>query len=153
MKPSERMAQLKISLPDPASPIGSYVPAIRSGKHIFTSGQLPMREGKLVYAGKVPDEVGMESAVEAARIAALSGLAAAAQAAGGVDAIGRILRVCVYVNSSAGFTDQPKVANGASDVLAEIFRDAGLHVRSAVGVAELPLDAPVEVELVVETAH
>lgn len=150
MKPSDRLIELNITLPDPTSPIGSYVPATRSGTHIFTSGQLPMRDGKLIYAGKVPADVSLENAADGARIAAIAGLAAAAKVAGGVDAIQRVVRVCVFVNSSPGFFAQPKVANGASDVLAAIFGDAGRHARSAVGVAELPLNAVVEVELMVE---
>lgn len=150
MKPSERLAELNIKLPEPTAPIGSYVPAIRSGNHIFTSGQLPMRNGKLVYAGKVPGDVSIEDAADGARIAAIAGLAAAAKVAGGVDAIKRVVRVCVFVNSSPGFSAQPKVANGASDVLAEVFGEAGRHARSAVGAAELPMNAAVEVELVVE---
>jgi len=110
-----------------------------------------MKDGKLAYAGKVPDDVSVEQAAEGARLAVIAGLAAAAaQQTGGVDAIRRVLRVCVFVNSSPGFTAQPKVANGASDLLTDIFGDAGRHVRSAVGVAELPLNAAVEVELVVE---
>ena len=150
MKPSERLTELKINLPTPTAPIGSYVPANRSGRHIFTSGQLPMRDGTLVYAGKVPNDVTLEEAADASRIAAIAGLAAAAQVAGGVDNIKRVVRVCVFVNSSPGFTAQPKVANGASDFLAQVFGDAGRHARSAVGVAELPINAAVEVELIVE---
>jgi enamine deaminase RidA (YjgF/YER057c/UK114 family) len=151
MSPSERLAHLKLTLPDVAPPVGSYVPATRSGQCILTSGQLPFRDGQLIYAGKVPGDVSVGDAAEGAKVAVLNGLAAAAQIAGGVDIISRIVRVCVYVNSSPGFTEQPKVANGASDVLAQIFGDAGRHARSAVGVAELPLGSAVEVELTVET--
>jgi len=150
MKPSEQMTELKLSLPGVATPVGSYVPAIRSGRHIYTSGQLPMRDGDLVYTGKVPQDVSVEDASDGASIAVLNAVAAAAQVAGGIDAITRVLRVCVYVNSSPGFTEQPRVANGASDLLAKIFGDVGRHARSAVGVAELPLNAAVELELVVE---
>ncbi|MGD2109333.1 MAG: RidA family protein [Phycisphaerae bacterium] len=150
MKPSERMSELGLLLPEVAAPVGSYVPAIRTGRHIFTSGQLPIRDGALVYAGKVPADVSLEKAADGASIAVVNALAAAAQAAGGIDAIGRVVRLCVYVNSSPGFTDQPKVANGASDLLVKIFGDVGRHARSAVGVAELPLNAAVELELVVE---
>ena len=150
MKPSARLAQLDITLPEPSAPIGSYVPALRSGNHILTSGQLPLRDGKLVYAGKVPDEITLEEAADGARLAAIAGLAAAAQVAGGIDSIQRVVRVGVFVNSSPGFSAQPKVANGASDLLAEIFGEAGRHVRAAVGVAELPMNAAVEVELTVE---
>lgn len=152
MKPSERMTELNLSLPDVATPVGSYVPAIRSDRYVLTSGQLPIRDGELVYTGTVPQDVSVEAAADGAAIAALNALASAAQVAGGLDSISRVLRVCVYVNSSPGFTDQPKVANGASDLLAKIFGDVGRHARSAVGVAELPLNAALELELVVEAA-
>ncbi len=150
MTPSERLVELNLTLPDVAAPVGSYVPAIRCGRQVITSGQLPFRDGKVVYVGKVPGDVSVEDAADGASIAALNALAAAAQAAGGVDNIVRIIRVGVFVNSSPGFTQQPKVANGASDLLAQIFGDAGRHARAAVGVAELPLDAAVELELLVE---
>ena len=150
MTPSKRLAELKLVLPDVAAPVGSYVPATRSGCLVLTSGQLPMRQGKLVYTGKVPADVPLTDAADAAAIAVLNGLVAAAKVAGGLDNITRVVRVCVFVNSSPGFSDQPKVANGASDLLVKIFDDAGRHARSSVGVAELPLNAPVEVELVVE---
>ena len=150
MTPSERLAELKIELPAVAAPVGSYVPALCSGRLIMTSGQLPFRGGKLLYTGKVPDDVSVEEAADGAAIAALNALAAAAQAAGGIDHIGRIVRVSVYINSGTGFTDQPKVANGASDLFVRIFGDAGRHVRAAVGVAELPLNAAVELELMAE---
>jgi enamine deaminase RidA (YjgF/YER057c/UK114 family) len=152
MKPSERLKELNIKLPGVAAPIGMYVPALRSGTLIYTSGQLPFVDGVLHHAGKVPVDVGLEKAVACAELAALNGLAAAAQTAGGIDRIARVVRVCVYVNSSPGFSDQPKVANGASDLLGKVFGDAGKHARSAVGAAELPRHAPVEVELVVEVA-
>lgn len=151
MTPSERLVELNLTLPDVAAPVGSYVPAIRYGRLVITSGQLPFRDGKVVYVGKVPGDVSVEDAADGAAIAALNALAAAAQAAGGVDNIVRIIRVGVFVNSSPGFTQQPKVANGASDRLARIFGDAGRHARAAVGVAELPLGAAVELELLVET--
>jgi enamine deaminase RidA (YjgF/YER057c/UK114 family) len=150
MKPSERLAALEMELPKVAPPVGSYVPAIRSGHQIFVSGQVPLRDGALVCSGKVGSEVNVEEASAAAAIAALNALAAAAQVAGGLDRITRLLRVGVFVNSAPGFSDQPKVANGASDLLAGIFGDAGKHARAAVGVAGLPLDAAVELELIVE---
>ena len=152
MKPSEKLKELGLTLPQVAAPIGSYVPAVRSGQLIYTSGQLPFVDGQLHCAGKVPNDVTVERAIEGAGQAALNGLAAAAQAAGGVDRIARVVRVCVYVQSSPGFSEQPKVANGASDLLGKIFGDAGKHARSAVGAAELPRNAAVEVELVVEVA-
>jgi len=148
MTPSERLASLGLRLPELVTPIGSYVPALRVGNQVFTSGQLPLREGQLLCAGKVGTDVTLEQAASAAEQAALNAVAAAATAAGGIDQIERIVRVCVYVNSAPGFTFQPKVANGASDLLARIFGDAGRHTRSAVGVAELPLDATVELDLV-----
>jgi enamine deaminase RidA (YjgF/YER057c/UK114 family) len=150
MIPSHRLVELNIKLPDVAAPIGSYVPAIRSGKHVLTSGQLPSREGRVIYTGKVPTDVSVDDAADGAKIAALNALAAAADAAGGIDNILRVVRLCVYVNSSPGFTAQPKVANGASDLYAQIFGDAGRHARSAVGVAELPLNAAIELDLIVE---
>lgn len=150
MTPSGRLAELGITLPSIAAPIGSYLPAIRSGSLVLTSGQLPFRNGTLIHVGKVPDEVNLVQAAEAASIAALNALAAAAQVAGGIDTIARIVRLCVYVNSSPAFSEQPMVANGASDLLVRIFGDAGRHARSAVGAAELPRNASVEVELVVE---
>lgn len=152
MKPSEKLKELGLTLPQVAAPIGSYVPAVRSGQLIYTSGQLPFVDGQLNCTGKVPGDVTVERAIEGASQAVLNGLAAAAQTAGGVDRIARVVRVCVYVQSSPGFSEQPKVANGASDLLGKIFGDAGKHARSAVGAAELPRNAAVEVELVVEVA-
>lgn len=152
MKPSERLTELNLTLPDVAAPVGSYLPAVRSGNHILTSGQLPFREGKVLQVGKVPDDVTVEDAADGAGIAVLNALAACAQVAGGLDAITRVVRLCVYVNSSPGFAAQPSVANGASDLLVKIFGDAGRHARSAVGAAELPLNAAVELELIVETS-
>ena len=152
MKPTERLSEIGMALPEVATPVGSYVPAIRSGPLVLTSGQLPMREGNLVYTGKVPEDVSIADAADGASIAILNALAAAAQAAGGLDYIKRVVRVCVYVNSSPGFAEQPKVANGASDFLVKIFGDDGKHARSAVGVFGLPLNAAVELELVAEIA-
>ena len=152
MKPSERLTELNLTLPSVAAPVGNYIPAIRTGSYVFTSGQLPFREGKLLYQGKVPDDVSLEDAADGAGVAMLNAVAAAAQAAGGVDAIKQVVRVCVYVNSGPSFGGQPKVANGASDLLVKIFGDAGRHARSAVGAAELPRNTAVEVELMVEVA-
>lgn len=150
MKPSERLAMLELDLPKVMAPVGNYVPALRSGHTIYTSGQIPVRDGEVLCSGKVGDNVSVVEASAGAAVAALNGVAALAQIAGGIDRITRILRVCVYVNSAPGFTQQPKVANGASDLLVGIFGDAGRHVRSAVGVAELPLNAAVELELAAE---
>ena len=143
----EKLQALGLKLPSVAAPVGSYLPALRAGNRVLTSGQLPMQDGKLLHPGKVPADVSVEDAAAAARVAVLNGLAAIAGAAGGLDAVERIVRLCVYVNSAPGFTAQPKVANGASDLLVEIFGERGKHVRSAVGVAELPLNACVELEL------
>ena len=150
MSAAERLAELGIQLPDVAVPVGAYVPAARVGSQVWTSGQLPFIDGRLPLTGKVGAEVTQEAATDAARTAALNALAAAAAVAGGIDAITRIVTVVVYVASEASFTAQPAVAGGASTVRGEIFGEAGVHVRSAVGVAVLPLDSPVEVELVVE---
>ena len=152
MKPSDRLAELNLTLPDVAAPVGSYVPAIRSGSLILTSGQIPIRAGTLIHTGKVPTDVSIEDAADAAAIAVLNALAAAAQVAGSIDAIRRVIRLAVFVNSDPNFTAQPQVANGASDLLVKIFGDAGRHARAAVGVAALPLDAAVELELTVDVA-
>lgn len=149
MSVSDTLAGLGIVLPPVATPAGSYIPATRHADLIYTSGQLPMREGTLVATGHVGADISVEDAAAGARVAALNALAAAADVAGGVDNIARVVRVVGYVSSAPDFTQQPAVMNGASDVLGEVFGDAGKHVRSAVGVAALPLGAAVEVELVV----
>lgn len=150
MQPSERLAALGIELPPVAAPVAAYAPAQRVGGQVWTSGQLPFVDGTLVTTGKVGDSVTPEQAADAARVAVLNAVAAAADVAGGIDLISRIVKVVVFVASDPGFTGQPAVANGASTLLGEVFGDRGAHVRSAVGVAVLPLDAPVEVELIVE---
>jgi enamine deaminase RidA (YjgF/YER057c/UK114 family) len=149
MLPSQRLADLGLSLPPVATPVAAYVPAVRFEDVVYTAGQLPLVNRTLRAVGKVGAEVSVDEAVECARIAALNGLAAVVDLTGDLDVIRRILRVVVYVASASGFTDQPIVANGASQLLGDIFDEAGRHARSAVGVAVLPLDAPVEVELVV----
>jgi enamine deaminase RidA (YjgF/YER057c/UK114 family) len=146
---SERMAELGLTLPPVPVPVAAYVPAVRFADLVFSSGQVPMVDGQLQAVGLVGDAVSAEQAFECARTAALNGLAAVADAAGDLDVIARIVKVVVYVASAPGFTGQPQVANGASELLREIFGLAGQHARSAVGVSSLPLDAPVEVELVV----
>jgi enamine deaminase RidA (YjgF/YER057c/UK114 family) len=150
--PSARLAELGLSLPPVAAPLAAYVPATVSSGHVYTSGQLPFVAGELTHRGKVGAEVSLEDAVQAARTAMLNALAAAASVIGGLDRIGRVIKVTVFVASDPTFTGQPAVANGASELLGELFGDAGRHVRSAVGVSVLPLDAPVEVELTVEPA-
>jgi len=147
--PSRRLADLGLSLPAAPAPVAAYVPAVRFEDLVYTAGQLPLLNGKLRAVGKVGAEVAGDEAVECARIAALNGLAAVVDLTGDLDVITRVVKVGVYVASEPGFTDQPLVANGASELLREIFGEAGRHARSAVGVAVLPLDAPVEVELVV----
>ncbi len=150
--PTARLAGLGLALPPVATPVAAYVPATASGGWVLTSGQLPTVAGELVAVGRVGAEVSEAEGVECARVAALNGLAAAASVVGGLDAIGRIVKVTVFVASAPDFTGQPKVANGASELLGAVFGDAGVHVRSAVGVSVLPLGAPVEVELTVEPA-
>ena len=146
---SRKVEQLGIELPEVVPPVANYAPAVRSGVMVYTSGQLPMVDGRLEVTGKVGAEVDPDRAAELARRCALNALAAI-HALVGIDAVVRIVKVTGFVASAPGFTGQPAVLNGASDVLGEIFGDAGVHARSAVGVAELPLDAPVEVEMVVE---
>ncbi|MBY6436372.1 RidA family protein [Rhodococcus kroppenstedtii] len=145
----ERLAELGLTLPPVVPPVASYVPAVRSGNHVFTSGQLPMVDGALHATGKVGAEVDPEVATEAARLCALNALAAI-DALVGLESITRVVKVVGFVASAPGFTGQPGVINGASHLLGDVFGDAGVHARSAVGVAELPLGAPVEVELIVE---
>ncbi|SPM34160.1 Enamine deaminase RidA, house cleaning of reactive enamine intermediates, YjgF/YER057c/UK114 family [Mycobacterium rhizamassiliense] len=149
MTASERLAQLGIELPDVVPPLASYVPAKRTGNLVYTAGQLPMQGGKLAGIGKVGAEVSPEDGKALARLCALNALAAV-HALVGVDAVTQVVKVVGFVASTPGFNGQPGVINGASDLLAEVFGDAGIHARSAVGVSELPLDAPVEVELIVE---
>jgi enamine deaminase RidA (YjgF/YER057c/UK114 family) len=149
MDPETRLNELGLELPDVPAPAGTYVPATGAGGLIFTAGQLPFEGGELQLKGKVGDAVSVDEAREAARLCALNALAAAAAHAGGLGGISGIVKVTGFVASAPGFNDQPGVLNGASELLGEVFGDAGLHARSAVGVAELPLDAPVEVELVV----
>jgi enamine deaminase RidA (YjgF/YER057c/UK114 family) len=148
--PEQRLAELGLTVPEVPKPVASYVPAVRSGSHVFTSGQLPMRDGQLVITGKVGAEVTPEEALECARQCALNALAAVRAEIGELSAVKRVVKVVVFVASTPDFTGQPTVANGASELFGEVFGDVGRHARSAVGVPVLPLDAPVEVELVVE---
>jgi enamine deaminase RidA (YjgF/YER057c/UK114 family) len=148
--PSARLAELGLTLPDVPAPLASYVPAVRSGAWVFTSGQLPFVEGRLPAVGKVGADVTVEAAVDCARVATLNALAAIGAELGSVDEIARVVKVVVFVASGPTFTGQPQVGNGASQLLGEVFGDAGKHARSAVGVTSLPLDSPVEVELIVE---
>lgn len=150
-RPSERLAELGIELPAVAAPVAAYVPAAKAGNQVWTSGQLPFVDGELPATGKVGAEITPEDAYNLARTALLNALAAVDDLVG-IDKITRVVKVVGYVASDVGFTGQPGVVNGASDIVGEIFGEAGSHVRSAVGVAVLPLDAPVEVELIVEVA-
>ena len=149
--PEARLQELGIELPATPAPAGAYVPATRAGNLVFTAGQLPLQEGELTLRGKVGDGVGVDEAYEAARLCAMNALAAASTQTGGLAGISRVVKVTGFVASAPGFNAQPQVINGASEFLGEVFGDAGLHARSAVGVAELPMDAPVEVEILVET--
>ncbi len=151
MSARDRLAELGLELPAVVPPVATYVPAVRSGSHVFTSGQLPMVEGALPATGKVGAQVTAEQAKELARTCALNALAAI-DALVGLDAVVRVVKVTGFVASMPDFTGQPGVINGASELLGEVFGDAGQHARSAVGVAVLPLDAPVEVEVVVEVS-
>jgi enamine deaminase RidA (YjgF/YER057c/UK114 family) len=148
--PAERLAALGLTLPPVAAPVAAYVPAVRTGRYVYTSGQLPTVDGKLPAVGKVGDEVSAQDAAGMARTCALNAIAAAASAAGGLDAIRRIVKVTGFVASAPGFGGQAQVINGASELLIEVFGEDGKHSRSAIGVAELPLNAPVEVELIAE---
>lgn len=150
---ADRLTALGITLPPAPKPVASYVPSVRSGGLVFVSGQLPFKDGQLLASGRVPSQVSLDAAREAARQCILNGLAVlAAELGGDLDRVRRIVRLGVFVCSDAGFADQPKVANGASDLLAEIFGERGRHARAAVGSIALPLGAAVEVELCAEVA-
>lgn len=148
--PSERLAALGLTLPTPAKPVASYIPAKRTGSLVFVSGQVPFVDGVLAATGSVPGRVSVEQAIECARICAFNAIAAAAAEAGGVDRIRSIVKVTVFVAAEVGFGDHPKVGNGASELFVEVFGEAGRHARDAVGCSGLPLDVPVEVDLVCE---
>jgi enamine deaminase RidA (YjgF/YER057c/UK114 family) len=147
--PLARLAELGLTLPPVVTPLAAYVPAVRSGSHVYTSGQVPVVDGSLVATGKVGAEISPEDAKGLARQCALNALAAIDDLVG-LDAVVRVVKVVGFVASEPSFTGQPAVVNGASELLGEVFGAAGAHARSAVGVAVLPLDAPVEVELIVE---
>jgi len=150
--PEERLTKLGLTLPSESAPLAAYVPAVRSGNLVFTSGQLPRLDGELQATGKVGAEVDAEQAKELAKICALNALAAVKAEIGELARVRRVVKVVGFVASAPDFTGQPGVINGASELLGEVFGDAGRHARSAVGVAVLPLDAPVEVEVIVEVA-
>lgn len=151
MTTTDRLSELGITLPAVAAPVAAYVPAVRTGHQVWTSGQLPFVDGQLAATGKVGAEVTAEDAEQYARAAALNALAAV-DALVGIDNVTRVLKVVGYVASAEGFTGQPAVINGASNLMGEVFGEAGEHARAAVGVAELPMGAPVEVEIIVEVA-
>jgi enamine deaminase RidA (YjgF/YER057c/UK114 family) len=152
MTATENLAALGLELPPVSAPAGAYIPAVVTGSYVYTAGQLPFTAGTLPATGKVGSEVDADAAKTYARTAALNALAAVADAIGSLDRVTRVVKVVGFVASDPAFTGQPGVINGASELLGEVFGDAGKHARSAVGVAVLPLDSPVEVELVVEFA-
>ncbi|HWG65476.1 MAG TPA: RidA family protein [Streptosporangiaceae bacterium] len=148
--PEEKIAALGLELPVVAPPLAAYVPAVRTGPHVYTAGQLPLVDGKLIMTGKVGAGVSATEAAALARVCALNALAAIKSVTGELSAVARIVKVTGYVASAPSFTEQALVVNGASELLLEVFGDAGRHARSAVGMAVLPLDAPVEVEMIAE---
>lgn len=147
---AERLADLGIELPEPVAPVAAYVPTARAGDLVFVSGQVPIEGGKVAQRGRVPDEVSEERATELARLCVINGLAALRSELGDLDRVHRVVRVGVFVSSEPGYGGQPKVANGASELLVEVFGEAGRHARAAVGCSALPLNVPVEVELTVQ---
>lgn len=147
---ADRLAGLGLTLPPVAAPLAAYVPTVRTGDLVWTSGQLPVEDGRLSVTGKVGADVDPDTAAGLARICLLNALAAVCQEIGDLDRVRRVVKVVGYVASTSSFFGQPAVVNGASELLTDLFGDAGRHARSAVGVAALPLDAPVEIELVVE---
>jgi enamine deaminase RidA (YjgF/YER057c/UK114 family) len=150
MTPEDQLRALGLELPPAPKPVGAYIPAVRTGNLVFVSGQLPLKDGKLIATGHVGREVTLEQAQACARQAALNALAIVAAEIGGLEKVSRIVRLTGHVASAPGFTDQAKVLNAASELLAQVFGDAGLHSRAALGSAELPLGSPVELEMIVE---
>jgi enamine deaminase RidA (YjgF/YER057c/UK114 family) len=150
--PEERLEELGLSVPEVVPPVAVYVPAVQTGNHVYTAGQLPLRDGALIATGKVGGEVSAEQAAECAQQCALNAIAAVKSVVGDLDRVVRVVKVVAFVASTPDFTAQPGVANGASELIGKVFGDAGKHARSAVGVAVLPLDSPVEVEMLVEVS-
>jgi enamine deaminase RidA (YjgF/YER057c/UK114 family) len=150
--PEQRLGSMGLAVPEVVPPVAAYVPTVRTGAYVYTAGQVPLRDGTLVHAGKVGAEVTPEQATECARQCALNAIGALRAELGELSRVVRIVKVLVFIASAPDFTGQPAVANGASELLGEAFGDAGRHARSAVGVAVLPLDAPVEVELIAEVS-
>jgi enamine deaminase RidA (YjgF/YER057c/UK114 family) len=152
MSYEQKLTQLGLALPAPPKPVANYVPVVRVGDLLFLSGVLPSRDGQLIMTGKLGQNLSIEQGKEAARVAVLNGLSIIRQEAGSLDRVKRIVKMVGHIASAPGFTDQPQVLNGASDLLVSLFGDAGRHARVAVGAAELPRQAPVEIELIVELA-
>jgi enamine deaminase RidA (YjgF/YER057c/UK114 family) len=150
MNPEKNLQELGLTLPQPPAAAGAYVPAVRTGNLLYLAGTLPMRDGKMVYAGKVGQEINLVQAAEAAQLCTLNALANAKAALGSLDAVVRVVMVNGFVNGIDGFSDSPKVLNGASEFLLKVFGDAGKHARAAVSVNGLPLGAAVEVQIVLE---
>ena len=146
----DKLRELSIELPTPPSPAGSYIPVVPTGNLAFVSGQIPMRDGKVIFEGKVPEQQSLESARDAAKICIINGLAQLKANLGSLDKIRKFVRISGFVNSNPNFTEHPKVINAASDLLVEIFGDMAKHSRIAVGVASLPLNSTVEIDMVVE---
>lgn len=145
-----KLNELGLTLPEVAKPIAAYVPAVRCGDYVYTSGQIPLQQGEVKYQGKLGQELSVDDGYQAAKICALNCLAAVKSVAGSLDNVEQVVKVVGFVNSAPGFTDQPKVVNGASELIGSIFGDAGKHSRSAVGVSELPVGVAVEVEMIVK---
>jgi enamine deaminase RidA (YjgF/YER057c/UK114 family) len=150
MSREQRLKELGVELPTAPKPVANYLPAVRTGRLLFLSGVLPMRNGRLSYTGKLGRDLTIEQGVEAARLALLNALAIIKSELGNLDRIGQVVRMTGHVSSAEGFAQQPAVVNGASDLLVAVFGDQGRHARVAVGAAELPLNAPVELDLIVE---
>ena len=146
----EKLDTLGITLPSPPKPAGSYIPVVRTGNLVFVSGQIPIKDGKILYSGKVTKDLSIEDAQKGARLCAINALAQLNSEFGNLENISKIVRVSGFVNSPPEFTEQPKVINGASDLLFEIFEEKGQHTRIAVGVSSLPLNSAVEIDLLVE---
>jgi len=146
----DKIKELGYILPETPKPLAAYIPAIKTGDYVYTSGQVPFAEGELKYAGKIGFDLSIEEGQKAAELCALNALSAIKSVIGDLNKIEQIIKVTVFVNSADAFTDQPKVANGASEFLGKIFGEAGKHVRSAVGVNELPVDSAVEIEMIVK---
>ena len=146
----EKMKELGFTLPETVKPLAAYIPAIRTGDYVYTSGQVPFANGELKYGGKIGFDLSLEEGQKAAELCTLNALSAIKGVTGDLDKIEQIVKVTVFVNSADGFTDQPKIANGASEFLGKIFGEAGKHTRSAVGVNELPVNSAVEIEMIVK---